>query len=88
MQADGVSVLNFLENSAIIDLDIYPKHQIVFLPVVRAEGIHLLSSDYNIVTESTDSYNIYQAPRSAEMVYTTEKDAVFTIKNGSVALQK
>ncbi len=88
MQADGVSVLNFLENSAIIDLDIYPKHQIVFLPVVRAEGIHLLPSDYNIVTESTDSYNIYQAPRSAEMVYTTEKDAVFTIKNGSVALQK
>lgn len=88
MQADRVNVLSFLENSAVIHLDIYPKHQIVFLPVVRAEGIHLLPSDYNIVTGSTDPYNIYHAPRSAEMVYTTEKDAVFTIKNGSVALQK
>lgn len=88
MQADGVSLLQFLESSAIIDLDIYPKHQIVFLPLVQAKGIHLLPSDYNIVTASTDSYNIYHAPRSAEMVYASEKNAVFTIKNGSVALQK
>ena len=87
-QADGIKLLNFFENCDIIALDIYPKHHIVVLPSVQAEGIETLPSNYSIITQNTDSYNIYHAPRAAEMVHAEEKDTIFTIKNGAVLLQR
>jgi len=86
--ADGIKLLNFFENCDIIGLDVYPRHQIVMLPGARAEGIETLPSDYSIITKNTDFYNLYYAPRAAEMVHAEEKDVIFTIKNGAAALQK
>ena len=71
-----------------MELDVYPRHQLVFLPAVRAEGIDSLPSDYNIATERTDPYNVYHAPRAARMVFAGEKEIIFTVKNGAVKLQK
>ncbi|MCI9456569.1 MAG: ComEC/Rec2 family competence protein [Oscillospiraceae bacterium] len=88
LQADGIKLLNFLGNCDIMELDVYPRHQIVILPPVRAEGIDSLPSDYNVVTGKTDPYNLYHAPRTAQMVSAGEAEVCFTVKDGAISLQK
>ena len=69
-------------------MDVYPRHQLVILPPVRAEGIDSLPSDYNVVTGKTDPYNLYHAPRTAQMVSAGEAEVCFTVKDGAISLQK
>ena len=88
LQADGIKLLNFFGNCDIMELDVYPRHQIVILPSARAEGIDSLPSDYNVVTGKTDPYNLYHAPRSAQMVSAGEAEVCFTVKDGAMSLQK
>lgn len=83
---DEVGMLIFSPEYDIMDLDIYPFHDLVLLPGARAEGIDHLPAAYNIVTANTDEYNRYHAPRAAEMVDAQHQDAVFYIRDGGVKL--
>lgn len=86
VEADGIKLLKFLGSCDIIELDIYPKHQLVFLPAVTAKGIETLPADYNIVTSKTSAYNVYHAPRSARMTFAEDKELIFTVRDGAVKL--